>query len=93
MVVMTSTGNSAEKSCTMSKPSGSTADRYLWISALTIGCCDWIARGVNTLFSRLRMWRWLGGSITMIEPCSVTSPLRTMDRSTPRAEEKDSKSL
>jgi hypothetical protein len=45
-----------------------------------------MARGVNALLSRLRMWRWSGGSMKMIDFCG-TSPLRTIARSQPRADE------
>ena len=48
----------------------------------------WMARGVNNLFSTLRMWRCSGGSMNC---SSLTSgggpPDRTMDRSTPYADE------
>ena len=76
VVVITSTGNSAEKFWTKSRPSGSTADRCLSTTSATSGRNAWIALGVNTLFSRLRMCRCAGGSMAMIDPCSVTSPLR-----------------
>lgn len=90
---MISIGNSAEKSCTMSNPSGSTADRQSSITCSTIGLSDAMARGVNTLLSRLRMCRCSGGSIMMIDLCGGGVSLRTMARSTPRAEEYVAKSL
>ena len=52
--------------------------------AVTVDRWAWIARGVNNLFSTLRMWRCSGGSMNC---SSLTSgggpPDRTMDRSTP----------
>ncbi len=57
--------------------------------SVTVCASAWIARGVNTLFSRLRMSRWSGGSIMMIMRNVVSTgfPLRTAARSVPRAEE------
>ncbi len=87
MRVMTSTGNGPEKSCTTSKWSGSAAPRYLSITSTIVSRCDWMALGVNALLSRLRIWRWSGGSMKMIDFCSGEMPLRTIARSQPRAEE------
>ena len=66
MVVITSTGNGAENSCTASNPSGSTRLRYLSIFSMTNPFVTGSHAGVKTLFSRLRMFRWSGGSIRMI---------------------------
>ena len=54
-----------------------------------------MARGVNTLFSRLRMLRCSGGSMKMIifMPVVVGTPLLTDERSTPNLDEYVSKSL
>ena len=43
-----------------------------------------IARGVNNLFNRLRMWRWSGGSMNWSSRMSGGGPPDfTMARSTP----------
>ncbi|CNH02130.1 Uncharacterised protein [Mycobacterium tuberculosis] len=82
IVVITSTGNGPENSCTASKPSGLTLLRYLSTFSTTMSRWDWMARGVKTLLSRLRMWRWSGGSMKMID-CGGRCPERTIDRSMP----------
>ena len=61
--------------------------------AVTISLSAPIARGVNTLLTRLRITRCSGGSMEMIIFAGTFSPLRTMPRSTPYADEYVSKSL
>ena len=54
--------------------------------SITLSLCAWIARGVNTLLSRLRMCRCVGGSMKMIDswPVSVGSPFLIVARSSRR---------
>ena len=61
--------------------------------SVTIGRIASIARGVNTLLTRLRICRCSGGSMTMIILIGIGSFDFTVARSRPYADEYVSKSL
>ena len=86
--MITSTGKYTEKSDTTSKlgPADAAARNLSTVSD-TMSCHALIARGVNTLFTRLRMTRCSGGSIEMIILAGAFCPVRTIPRSTPYADE------
>ena len=54
--------------------------RYFSTAGRPCRVCDWMARGVKTLLSRLRMWRWSGGSMKMIDLHARGRRLAASDR-------------
>jgi hypothetical protein len=94
IVVMISTGNRAEKSATASKECGSSRSAYSVTLARIIGSSAATDRGVNTLFTSLRIFVWSGGSIMMTSAgMSGFGSSMNMSRLTPLAEEYVSQSF